>query len=121
MADAGVLRQVAAYGVHRDYVFRAVVADGGEIAELAAYGLFSGKKIGHLNIDGFAAFCGNEVHFTGTQDTDVYLEALLQEMQVNGIFHHFLDAVAQVEAAEVIAESVVGEVSIYTLRNKQLC
>ena len=97
--DSRIVAEAVADGVQRYYVFRIVVLYRGKVAELPLYGIVGSEEIRYLNVYALIRFGGDEVDFSGAQDTYSDLEALTAEMIPDYILHDFLYASPNVGAA----------------------
>ena len=115
MDNARIFGQSAADRIHRDDVLRVVVAYGLQVAELPRHGLFRAEQVNGLYIEPALIAHGHEIHLSITEYAHRNLEPLCDKMVVDGVLHHFLDAAAQVEPAEQVAQAVVGEIELVVL------
>ena len=115
MDNARIFGQSAADRIHRDDILRVVVAYGMQVAELPRYGLFRAEQVNGLYIEPALIAHGHEIHLPVTEYAHRNLEPLCDQMVVDDVLHHFLDAAAQVEPAEQVAQAVVGEIELVVL------
>ena len=115
MDNARIFGQSAADRVHRNDVLRIVVAYGLQVAELPRYGLFRAEQVNGLHVKCPFVSRSHKIHLAVTEDAHRHLEALRDQMVVDDVLHHLLDAAAQVESAEQVAQAVVGEIELVVL------
>ena len=108
--DTGIFVKLPAYRVHRHHIFRIVVVYPRKIAKLPGDSLLGRKKIRHLDIYRLITPGRHKIHFPGTKNADADFEPLSQQVKIDHILHHLLDAAAKIESAEEVAKPVVGEV-----------
>ena len=113
--DARIFGQPAAYRIHRDDILRVIVAYGLQVAELPCHGLFRAEQVNGLHVELAFISHGHEVHLPISEDTYCNLEPLRDQVVVDDIFHHLLDAAAQVEPTEQVAQAVVGKIELVVL------
>ena len=115
MDNARIFGKSSTDRVHRDDILRVVVAYGLQVAELPRYGLFRAEQVNSLYIKPALIAHGHEIHLAITEYAHCYFEALRDQMVVDDVFHHLLDAAAQVEPAEQVAQAVVSEIELVVL------
>ena len=115
MDDARIFWQATADRIHRDDILRVIVAYGPQVAELPRHGLFRAEQVNGLHVKPALAAHGHEVHLPVPEDAHRDLETLCEQVEVDDILHHLLDAAAQVEPAEQVAQAVVGEIKLVVL------
>ena len=95
--DARIFGQPAAHRVHRDDILRVIVAYGLQVAELPRYGLFRAEQVNGLHVEPALISHSHEVHFPISEDTYCNLEPLCNQVVVDDIFHHLLDAAKNIK------------------------
>ena len=90
--DARIFGQPATHRVHRDDILRVIVAYGLQVAELPRYGLFRAEQVNGLHVEPALISHSHKVHFPIPEDTYCNLEPLRDQVVVDDIFHHLLDA-----------------------------
>lgn len=115
MPNARIFCKSAANGIHRDNIFREIVRQVLQVAELTRHSLFRTEQISDLDINGLFSACGYKVYLSFPENTSRYPESEDGKMMQDNIFHHFLDAVAQIESTEQVAQPVIGKVIFIVL------
>lgn len=115
MDNARIFGQAATDRVHRDDVLRVVVAYGAQVAELPRDGLFRAEQVNGLHVKRAFPTGGHEIHLSITEYAHRDLEPLCDQVVVDDVLHHLLDAAADVEPAEQVAQAVVGEIELVVL------
>ena len=108
--NARVFGEFAADRIHGNDIFRIVIAYVAQVSELSCDGFFRTEQIHGLYIELLLSTRGHKIDLTIAQDAYRDFEALYDKVVENDIFYYFLDAAAQVESAEQVAQAVVGEI-----------